>query len=219
MPYTSVFDQISTFEWSLAGAVFALVLAVLAFAVFRYRAAARDHASQETEHPKVELVYAVLLLLVAIGIVSYTSQVGQRDSAVASSPAVHLQVTGFQWCWRFSYVGEPVTVTATCQNGHYPTVVLPAREPIHVTTTSGDVIHSFWIPEFRYKMDSFPHHTNSFDLTIPREGQWLGHCAEFCGLDHATMLFHVKAVSPTAFRAWLHTRATTAAAATGGPRS
>lgn len=218
MPYQDVFDRITTFEWPLAGAVFAIVLGVLAFAVVRYRAGARAESSQDTEHPKVELVYAFVLLLVAVGIVSYTSQVGQRDSAAASTAALNLQVTGFQWCWRFHYLDTPVTVTATCRDGHYPTVVLPVGRPVRVTTSSDDVIHSFWIPEFRYKMDSFPHHTNRFVITIPRAGEWLGHCAEFCGLDHASMLFHVRAVPPAEFDTWLREQTATAGAVTTGPQ-
>jgi cytochrome c oxidase subunit 2 len=52
-------------------------------------------------------------------------------------------------------------------------------------------------------MDSFPHHRNGFSLTVPHPGEWLGHCAEFCGDNHASMLFHVKAVPPAEFRQWL----------------
>jgi cytochrome c oxidase subunit 2 len=111
-------------------------------------------------------------------------------------------VTGFQWCWRFHYVQSGITITATCQNGNNPTLVVPAGRPIRFTATSDDVIHSFWVPQFRFKMDAFPHHVNSFVMTVPHPGLWLGHCAEFCGEDHAFMTFHLRAVSQSVFAQW-----------------
>jgi heme/copper-type cytochrome/quinol oxidase subunit 2 len=69
--------------------------------------------------------------------------------------------------------------------------------------SSADVIHSFWVPAFRFKLDVFPHHVNSFVLTAPHPGTWAGHCAEFCGERHAFMLFTLKAVPPAQFRGWV----------------
>ncbi len=207
VPYTDVFDEIARVQWAIAGAVFAVVVGLMLFAVVRYRAGRRAEASQHTEHTKVELTYAAVLLVVAVGFVTFTSQVGTRDSAMATAPAARIEVTGFQWCWTFHYVDTPVTLSATCQDGRYPTLMLPAGEPVTVTVTSTDVIHSFWIPEFRYKMDAFPDHTNRFSITAPHPGEWLGHCAEFCGEDHATMLFHVRAVPPrSSAHGWRHER-------------
>jgi len=59
---------------------------------------------------------------------------------------------------------------------------------------SPDVIHSFWIPEFYFKMDVVPGRANSFDLTPTREGTFTGRCAELCGLYHSRMLFEVHVV-------------------------
>ena len=114
-----------------------------------------------------------------------------------------MDVTGYQWCWQFHYDGTPVNVTATCLNGDYPTLVLPVGQPVTLRLTSKDVIDALWLPDFRFKRDAFPDHTNRFELTITRRGDWLGHCAEFCGLSHSSMLFHVRAVPPDEFRSWL----------------
>jgi cytochrome c oxidase subunit 2 len=147
--------------------------------------------------------YAAALLLAAISIVVVTRQAMAADNQSPTRSMPTIQVTGYQWCWRFHYVQPGITVTATCMNGSLPTMVVPAGVPMHITTTSADVIHSFWVPAFRFKMDAFPHHVNSFVMTVPHPGIWLGHCAEFCGENHAFMTFHLRAIPPPAFQQWV----------------
>jgi cytochrome c oxidase subunit 2 len=78
---------------------------------------------------------------------------------------------------------------------------------------SVDVMHAFYVPAFLFKRDAFPGLTNRFEVTVRDPGTYLGECAEFCGLDHARMLFTVRAVPPAEFRAWLEQ------ARRGGPSS
>jgi cytochrome c oxidase subunit 2 len=215
VPFRTEFDHTLLFESVLAGAVFVTVGGLLAFALLRYRAAGRASASQETEHPRLEAGFAAALLVIALGIVFATRGAMAADNRVPSNIGVTVRVTGYQWCWRFDYSGTPVTVTASCLTGHYPTLVVPSSEPVRIETTSQDVIHSFWIPAFRFKMDAFPRHVSSFVITAPHPGVWLGHCAEFCGEDHAFMAFHFKALPAAAFRSWLTAREAGAVGASG----
>lgn len=198
---------------AIAGVVFLLVEVSTGFGLVRYRASSRSTASQSTEHHRVEAVYAVVLLAIAIAIVVVTRTGMARDNKAPAASDVQIVVTGFQWCWRFHYGDPAVTVTGDCLGGHDPTLVVPAGRPVHIETTSTDVIHSFWVPAFRYKMDAFPHHINSFVMTVPKVGEWKGHCAEFCGEDHAFMTFTLKSVSPTAYNRWIHAQAATEAPA------
>lgn len=199
-----VFDQVVTVEAAIAAVVFVVVVAVLAYGLIRYRGSRRSEASQDTEHPRVEALYAVGLFAIAIGIYIYTFHENGRETQRPGHPAVQVEVTGFQWCWRFHYVTPaPVDVTSDCASGHYPTLVVPTGAPVEFTTRSTDVIHAFWIPHFRYKIDVFPTKTNRFEMTIPAPGTWRGHCAEFCGEDHASMLFTLRAVPPAQFQQWL----------------
>jgi cytochrome c oxidase subunit 2 len=206
VPFRSQFDQTLTFEAAFAGAIFLVIVAVFGNALVRYRSGRRSEASQGTEHPKLETSYAVAVLLAAISIVVVTRQAMAADNTPPPGPQTTIQVTGFQWCWQFHYVHPSVTVTASCQDGHYPTLVVPAGRPLHIETTSRDVIHSFWVPAFRFKMDAFPDHVNSFVMTVPHPGIWLGRCAEFCGEDHAFMTFHLRAVAPAAYDRWIAAR-------------
>jgi cytochrome c oxidase subunit 2 len=206
VPFRTEFDHTLLFESIVAGVVFVSVLGLLTFALVRYRARHAGAASQSTEHPQAEGAYATVLVVIAAVIVLLTRGAAAADNRDPSSAPLDVRVTGFQWCWEFDYVETGVTVSADCQNGHYPTLVLPAGVPVRIQTTSRDVIHSFWLPAFRFKMDAFPDHMNSFVLTVPHPGVWLGHCAEFCGEEHAFMTFHLRAVPPATFQTWLSAR-------------
>ena len=84
--------------------------------------------------------------------------------------------------------------------------MLPAGATVQFDLTSIDVIHSFWIPGFRFKRDMFPGQTQTFQVDVgDRTGSWpdTGVCAEFCGLDHHKMRFSVRIVTPDEFQPWL----------------
>jgi cytochrome c oxidase subunit II len=84
-----------------------------------------------------------------------------------------------------------------------PTLWLPKGETVQFLLTSRDVIHSFWVPNFLFKLDVIPGRTNKFEVTPTKEGTFRGRCAELCGVDHSRMLFNVKVVSPSAYQAHL----------------
>jgi cytochrome c oxidase subunit 2 len=120
---------------------------------------------------------------------------------VTKHPQVRIEITAFQWQWRFHYAGTKVTVIGGPDSE--PVLTVPAGEVVRFTGTSDDVIHSFWVPDERFKRDLFPNRTTTFDLVFDHLGTHPGHCAEFCGLRHADMNFRVRVLSPADFRAWL----------------
>lgn len=108
-----------------------------------------------------------------------------------------IKVVGYQWSWAFNYVEglDGQTVHEGGTTGERPTLYLPVDESVHVELVSPDVIHSFWVPAFLFKMDVVPGRTNSFELTPTEEGTYVGRCAELCGAYHSRMLFDVEVVS------------------------
>ena len=77
---------------------------------------------------------------------------------------------------------------------------------MHFDLTSVDVIHSFWIPGFRFKRDMFPGQVQTFQVDVPASPATYpntGVCAEFCGLDHTTMRFSCASSRPTSSQQWL----------------
>jgi cytochrome c oxidase subunit 2 len=84
--------------------------------------------------------------------------------------------------------------------------VVPAGTVIQFSLRSRDVLHSFFIPDMRFKRYAFPDHTNVFDLEFAESGRMPGACAQFCGWDHAEMRFDVLVLPPSRFDAWLSAR-------------
>lgn len=167
--------------------------------------------SRRAEWTRLELLYGCLIAAGAVSVIVLSIHTNDEEHASAATPAARVSVTGYQWCWQFSYPGHDIHITAQCQAGHRPTMVVPVGEPVTVSVTSDDVIHSWYVPELRYKMDAFPNHVNRVTILVDHAGTWIGRCAEFCGENHATMDFYLKAVSPTRYRQWLASGGTTAA--------
>ncbi len=194
------FNHTFRVEVTIAIVVFSLILLILLFAVVRSYTRWGRHASQKHDFTKTEASYTALLAVVAAGLVTFSLT---ENTSPHPKPQVQVNVTGYQWCWRFAYQGTPVSVTANCVNGKIPTLVVPTGEVVRFNVTSADVIHSFWIPELRYKTFAYPNWVNHFETVISHTGNWLGECAEFCGLYHYAMHFRVSAVTPAQFTTWL----------------
>jgi len=119
---------------------------------------------------------------------------------VSSDPSVTIDVTAFQWQWRFSYPQYGIQVVGTPDQP--PTMVVPVGQTVQIDLRAQDVIHAFFVPAFLFKRDAIPGKLNRFDFKVIAPGTYNGECAEFCGLDHADMVFYVKAVTPAQFQAW-----------------
>ncbi len=200
---------------AIAAAIGLLVALLLVWCVVRYRRRDERLPRQVRHHTAVEIAYTVVPLLIVVGLFAATYStvraIDRRDE-----PDLVIEVTGFQWQWRFTYPDQDTVITGG--PGHEPELVLPSGETVRFELRATDVIHSFWVPGFRYKRDMFPGETSEFDVAIRDvTGHWAnGACAEFCGLDHATMRFTVTVVDPAAFDARLADAAAAADAATAG---
>ncbi|PZH14578.1 cytochrome c oxidase subunit II [Streptomyces sp. NTH33] len=201
-----VFGSVFSVESAIAGFVFLVVCALLGYALLRRRAGRQPTASQRPERPALEKFYVGVLAAFAVFLVAWTAWQNHREHRPPAAEPVRVDVTGFQWCWTFGYPESPAkrSVTGTCRGKDMPTLVVPTGRPVQLRLTSEDVIHSLWIPDLRYKMDTFPDHVNTFTLTLDHEGRWRGRCAEFCGERHYSMDFWVQAVSPQEYERFLH---------------
>jgi cytochrome c oxidase subunit 2 len=200
-----IFGHVFSVEVAIAAAVFVLVCLTLIVALllsWRRRRKGLPPSSRE-ERTKIELIYAAAVAVVAGFVVALSFHTTGQEAAKADEPAANIKITGFQWCWRFSYPGSARTVTGTCQGGQLPTMVVPVGRPVTLQITSSDVIHSWWVPHLRYKLDAFPNHTNTVTIKIDKAGRWVGRCAEFCGAEHTYMDFYLKAVPENQYRQWL----------------
>lgn len=193
---------LSVYLW-VGGAACALVIGAFVVLAVRYRARRPGRPDQAVTAPRVELAYVAVLAALAVALVVMTFRTDDRTTARAAEPGALIQVTAFKWQWEFRYprlgrseVGGPDRAAR---------LVVPTGTPVRFEITSRDVVHSFYIPELRFKRDAFPDHVNRVDLTFSEPGRRPGHCAEFCGLDHAEMGFDVIALEPAAFQEWART--------------
>jgi len=198
--------------FAAAAIVFVLVEGAIVFAVFRYRRRGDMLPPQFHGNNLLEVAWTVVPFLIVAGLFVLTWGVLNRVDARADNPRVVLNVVGFQWQWQFTYQDEKVRVepgkpprdlTIKGTIAKPPEIYLPVGQRIQVNTEAEDVIHSFFIPEFLFKKDAFPAHTNTFDLTITKPGVYRGQCAEYCGLAHQAMRFTVHVVPMAEYRAWI----------------
>lgn len=217
MPFRNVFDQALTWWAAIAAGVFFLVCVILLGAIAINRATRREKLPfSASKNTPLELGYVVALALIVGGLVFGSFWWNSRlhngvglARAEATSPAARINVTGYRWCWQFAYQSAPVTVTGQCTTGDFPTVVVPAGQPVEFDLTSGDVVHAFWLPDFAIKRDAYPDHVNTLRVMFPQQGRWRGRCSEYCGTHHMTMDFYVQVVSPEQYQQFLHSGGTT----------
>jgi cytochrome c oxidase subunit 2 len=194
-------------EFWIAAALGALVLALIGWCIVRYRRRPDDDGTlpvQRAGSIPLEVFYTAVPVLIVAGLFVY-NLVLSRDVDKRRTPDVTIDVTGFQWQWRFEYPDDGVTVVGDIRR--IPTMVMPAGRTVRLNLKPADVIHSFFVPGFLMKRDVVPGLENTIILQPTKTGTYLGHCAEFCGLDHARMNFDVRIVTPDEYESWLRQQA------------
>ncbi|MBV7486859.1 cytochrome c oxidase subunit II [Bordetella sp. BOR01] len=113
--------------------------------------------------------------------------------------AVRIEVMGEMWWWRVRYLDEQGQVLFETAND----IRIPVGQPVDLMLTSRNVVHSFWVPNLAGKLDMVPGHVNRLRIQAREAGSFRGQCAEFCGAQHAQMMFDVQVLAPADFQAWL----------------
>lgn len=183
----------------------ALVWGLIAWSVLRYRGRGDTERipSQKALNVPVEIIYTVTPIVAIIAIFIGTVIVQNKNNALSASPDVTVHVTGYQWQWQFDYRAEQVTVVGSSEPDEVPEIVLPVDATIRFELETTDVIHSFWVPKFLTKRDLIPGVHNEIDVHTTATGTFDGHCAEFCGINHATMNFVVRVVPQAEYEQWV----------------
>lgn len=209
MPALALVDTRHEYGWlfgiyvPIAVGVFGLFFLLIVGNAVRGRFRPLRRASRRHENNPVELSYAVLLAGV-VGVLLWLtfSAEHQVDTvALKQKPYATIDVTASQWEWTFYYPGSGITQRSGFA-GHQPLVV-PTNEPVRFELYSRDVIHAFWVPYLRYKHDLIQGSRQVIELVFPSAGLFPGRCSQYCGLHHAEMVFNVRALPPSRYRAWL----------------
>jgi cytochrome c oxidase subunit 2 len=185
-------------SWIAAWAVGIVTWGLMLWAAVAYRRRHRGEVPEQTKYNlPIEIMYTVIPLFMVLGLFWFTARDQAEILAVKNDQDLTVNVVAYRWNWGFNYLDQGAYAVGT------PTepalLVLPVDEKVKFELTSPDVIHSFWVPDFLFKMDVIPGKTNQFELTPNKVGTYPGRCAELCGVDHARMLFTVKVVSKADF--------------------
>lgn len=184
-----------------------LVFGLVGYSLIRHRRRSDKLPKQIEGHNIWEITYTVLPLIAVIALFLYGLQAQDITTSLKKEPDLRVEVTAFQWNWRFTYPEQNVTVVGGLQDIHdqstFPQLVLPVNKRSRLNLVSTDVAHSFFVPNFVTKRDLIPGVKNEIDLTPKTTGEYVGHCAEFCGVNHAQMNFLVRIVTEDEFDAWI----------------
>lgn len=200
-------------SWIAALAVGVLVWGLMLWAIVAYRRR-RDETGYPPQiryHVPLEILYTVVPVMMVAVLFVFTVRDQSAIADTSAEPDVTIEAIGKQWSWDFNYVDADVHeigVQAELDGRpgiqeELPTLYLPVNKMVQFDVMARDVIHSFWVPSFLYKMDAIPGIRNTFQLVPQREGFYKGKCAELCGEYHSEMLFNVRVVSQSEYEAHL----------------
>ncbi len=202
-------DFVFWFVIAICIAIFAIVAAVMIYAILRFRARPDDHEDGPPihGHTGLEIVWTLVpfVLVTAIAIVS--GVVLSRNDAEATN-TLHVNVTAQQFEWTFSY--------PDANNASSPVLRLPAGRSVELDMRSLDVIHAFFVPQFRTNEDLVPGLVTHVHITPDRVGTFPLICNELCGLGHALMRTEAIVMKPAAFDAWLKQQQQATGGSAGG---
>ncbi len=201
-----------------------VVMGVLVFGTMFYSM----YAHRRSKHPKpadfhesmlAEIVWTAVPFLILIGLaIPATSAL--REIEDNSNADLTVLITGSQWKWHYQYLDADFGYysnmsTPTEQINNLETksknyilevdnaLVLPTSKKVRFLTTSDDVIHSWWVPDFAVKQDAIPGYINEAWARIEVPGLFRGQCAELCGKDHAYMPIEVEVLPEEEFDQWI----------------
>lgn len=174
----------------------ALIFIAMMYFVVRYRRGAKvDRSNPPLEHHVLEITWSVIPMIICLVIFGWSTVVYYQNKIVPKD-AMEIYVVGKQWMWKLQH-----------PEGRWEmnTLTIPKGRDVKLTMTSEDVIHAFFIPEFRVKTDVIPGRYTQIWFNATKVGTYRLFCAEFCGTDHSRMIGKVVVLEPADYEAWLQT--------------
>lgn len=201
---SSIARPVDTLFWSMvilcAVVAIGVFVAIIFFCIRYRRGSQADRTGAHQQSLGVELTWTLVPLALFIGVFLW-SLVLFAQARTPPANAQTLYVVAKQWMWKVQHPTGQREIN---------TLHVPLGQPVRLTMTSQDVIHSFYIPAFRVKQDVLPGRYTQLWFTATKVGSFPLTCAEYCGLDHSRMGGMVVVNTPADYSAWL-------AAHQGGP--
>jgi cytochrome c oxidase subunit 2 len=202
--------------WLVAAITGVLVWGLILYASVHFRRRSETEVPVQTRYNlPIEVLYTIAPVMMVVVFFFFTIKEQNRIEHDDPHPSTTITVVGQQWSWTFNYnlgydektsTYRPTggqTVFDSGTTAQRPTLWLVKGKEVRVFLHSPDVIHSFWVPAFLFKMDDVPGRHNHFAFTPTRSGTFEGRCAELCGVYHSRMLFNVKVTDQASYDAHL----------------
>ncbi len=207
-----IVDKMWNWDMMAIAFLFSIIVVPLAYSliVFRHRKGDTTDAKHEEGNSTLEITWTIIPLLL-VTFYAYLGAYTLGQTRVPDPNALVINVTAHQWDWSFDY---PEGFTSN-------ELHLPINRQVLLKMTSLDVIHSFWVPEFRIKQDVVPGRVTELRINPVRLGNYKVYCAELCGTSHAYMQRPVIVTTQADYDAWTKQQAIAEAAllAKGGPEA
>jgi cytochrome c oxidase subunit 2 len=191
---------------------FVLVMVVVLYCVWRYRMKPGEELKDGPPihgNTRLEIIWTAVPAILLVALCSY-AYVSLTKIEEAEANSLNVRVVGEQFTWTFYYKD------ASGKEFGSPQLYLPRDQPVLFTVQSQDVIHDFWVPAFRMKIDAVPGVSTHLRVTPKTNGQYPVVCAELCGLGHAVMRQTAHVVDQADFDRWVEQRSSGGAAGGAG---
>jgi cytochrome c oxidase subunit 2 len=180
--------------------VFVLVTTIVLYSVWRFRMRPGEELDDGPPihgNTRLEVIWTAIPAILLVSLCSY-AYVVLRNVEEAKANALPVRVVGEQFTWTFYYKGAGGKDVASHE------LYLPSETPVYFTVQSKDVLHDFWVPQFRMKIDAVPGIDTHLRITTTRRtGSWPVVCNELCGIGHALMRQTAHVVPKRSFETWL----------------
>ena len=214
----SVFD-LHMLIFYICVAIGLVVFGVMLWSIIHHRKSKGAKAHHFHESTLVEILWTLIpfAILIAMAFPASQTLMAMYDKREGD---LTVQITGYQWKWRYQYVGEGVDFFSNLatpreqinnqqpKGEHYllevdKPLVLPANRKVRFLLTANDVIHSWWVPALAVKKDAIPGFINEVWAIPEQPGTYRGQCAELCGKDHGFMPIVVEVLPEAEYDQWL----------------
>ncbi|WP_168927452.1 cytochrome c oxidase subunit II [Nitrincola alkalilacustris] len=226
-----VYSLHMTIFW-ICVAISVVVFGAMFWSLFAYRKSKGAKSAHFHENTTVEVIWTAIPLVILI-VMAVPATATLKKMYDTSNAEIDILVTGYQWRWRYEYLGEDVSFFSNMstprdqiqgleeKGDNYlvevdEPMVVPLGKKVRILLTANDVIHAWWVPDLAVKKDAIPGFINESWFLVNEPGIYRGQCAELCGRDHGFMPIEVKAVPQEEYDAWLASRRDAAVAEAAG---
>ncbi len=195
---STIAPEVDTLFYAILGVsifFFVIVVGAAIFFTLKYRRRGQIDLKVQADHnTTLEIVWTVIPLIIVMIIFAMGFRVYLKQY-VAPKDSLEIKLTAQRWTWNFTY-----------PNGaNSNELVVPAGKPVKLLMSSLDVIHGFYVPDFRIKQDVLPNRYTTIWFEAPDPGEHVLTCTQYCGLGHSAMMSKVRVLPQSEYDKWLAT--------------